>query len=168
MARHALGDHQNADDAEEGDVGQPDDQVELAKRAQPGKQRDTAGAADDAAGKERERQRDIERVAPPIRDRTGEGGGRHVRGDARHRHGRLHADEDQERRHQESAADAEHARQEPDCKPHRQHQEDVDGNVGDRKVDLHGWSSGAGLRVETVLLAQRLAAYHRQDAGAQI
>ena len=91
-----------------------------------------------------------------------------MRGDARDRDGRLHADEDQQRRHQESAADAEHAGKEPDRKPHRQHEEDVDGNVGDRKVDLHGLSPGEGVCVETVLLAHRRAAYHRGDAGAQI
>ena len=56
----------------------------------------------------------------------------------------------------------------PDRKPHRQHEEDVDGNISDRKVDLHGLSPGQGVCVETVLLARCFAAYHRRDAGAQI
>ena len=30
----------------------------------------------------------------------------------------------------------------PTAKPHREHQKDVDGNVGDRKVNLHGWTAG--------------------------
>ena len=47
------------------------------------------------------------------------------------------ADEDQQRRHQEAAADAEHARDESDREPHGQDQEDVDGQVGDREIDLH-------------------------------
>ena len=142
----AFADHQDADDAQQRDVGQPDHQVELIERAQPGEQRDTAGGADDAAGEQRERQRDVERVAPPIGDRAGERGGRHMRRDARHRHGGLHADEDQKRRHQKAAADAEHAGDESDRQAHRQHEKDVDRNVGDRKEDLHGSAAGVWLR----------------------
>ncbi len=48
------------------------------------------------------------------------------------------ADEDQQRRHQEAAADAEHARDEADREAHREQQEDVDRQIGDWKVDLHG------------------------------
>ncbi len=58
-------------------------------------------------------------------------------GDARHRDRRRDADEDQQRRHQEAAADAEHAGDESDREPHRQDEEDVDRQVGDREVDLH-------------------------------
>ncbi len=65
----------------------------------------------------------------------------------------VDAEEDQERRHQEAAADAEHAGDEPDREPHREDDEDVDRQVGDRKVDLHGSESvvatpacGAGRR----------------------
>jgi hypothetical protein len=47
------------------------------------------------------------------------------------------ADEDQQRRHQEAAADAEHARNESDREPHEEDQQDIDGQFGDRKVDLH-------------------------------
>jgi hypothetical protein len=41
-------------------------------------------------------------------------------------------------RHQEAAADAEHPRDESDGEPHSEDEEDVDGQVGNRKVDLHG------------------------------
>ncbi len=129
----ALADQQHADDAQQRDVGQADHEIELIERAQPREQRDTADGADDAAGEQHQRQRDIERVAPPIGDRAGERGGRHVGGDARHRHRRLHADEDQQRRHQKSAADTEHAGNEANREPHREHEENIDGNVGDRK-----------------------------------
>ena len=68
-------------------------------------------------------------------------------GDARHRHRRRDAEEDQQRRHQEAAADAEHAGDEADREPHRQDDEDVDRQVGDRKIDLHGVRSfGSRLR----------------------
>ena len=50
---------------------------------------------------------------------------------------RRDADEDQERRHQESATDPEHAGDEPDRCAHRQDEEDIDRNVGDREVELH-------------------------------
>ena len=56
----AFADHQHADNAEQRHVGQADDQIELVERPQPGEQRDTAGAADDAAGKQRQRQRDVD------------------------------------------------------------------------------------------------------------
>ena len=47
------------------------------------------------------------------------------------------ADEDQKRRHQEAAADPEHAGDEPDRRAHRQDEENIDRNVGDREVELH-------------------------------
>ena len=50
---------------------------------------------------------------------------------------RRDADEDQQRRHQEAAADAEHAGHEADRRAHRQDEENIDRNVGDRKVELH-------------------------------
>ena len=58
-------------------------------------------------------------------------------GDARDRDSGRHPDEDQQRRHQEPAADAEHARNETDRQPHRQYEEDVHGDIGNRKIDLH-------------------------------
>ena len=57
--------------------------------------------------------------------------------DARDRDRRRDADEDQQRRHQEPAADAEHAGNESDREPHEEDQQDIDGQFGDRKVDLH-------------------------------
>ena len=47
------------------------------------------------------------------------------------------ADENQQRRHQETAAYAEHAGDETNRRAHRQDEEDIDRNVGDRKVELH-------------------------------
>ena len=47
------------------------------------------------------------------------------------------ADENQQRRHQKPAADPEHAGHETDRRTHRQDEEDIDRNVGDRKVQLH-------------------------------
>ena len=59
---------------------------------------------------------------------AGDGGDRDRGGDA---------DEDQQRRHQKSAADAEHAGHETNRRAHRQDEENIDRNVGDRKVQLH-------------------------------
>ena len=47
------------------------------------------------------------------------------------------ADKDQQRRHQKTAADPEHAGDETNRSSHRQDEEDIDRNVGDRKVKLH-------------------------------
>ena len=59
-------------------------------------------------------------------------------GDARDRDRRRDTEEDEQRRHQKSAADAEHAGNEPDRETHGQNDKNVDRQVGDRKVDLHG------------------------------
>ena len=86
----------------------------------------------------------IDRAPPPVGDRAGARRGGDVARDARHRHRRRDADEDQQRRHQEAAADTEHARDEPDRQAHGENQQDVDGQVGDRKIDLHaGGPAGA-------------------------
>ena len=61
---------------------------------------------------------------------------------ARHRHRRRHADEDQQRSHQEAAADAEHAGYESDRDSHREYKEDIDRQIGDRKIDLHRSTAG--------------------------
>ena len=50
---------------------------------------------------------------------------------------RCDADEDQQRRHQESAANAEHAGHETNRGAHRQEEENIDRNIGDRKIKLH-------------------------------
>ena len=42
-----------------------------------------------------------------------------------------------QRRHQEAAADPEHAGHEPNRRAHRQDEENIDRNVGDREVELH-------------------------------
>jgi hypothetical protein len=56
------------------------------------------------------------------------------------------ADEDQQRRHQKSAADAEHAGHKTNRRAHREDEENIDRNVGDRKVELHaGLLCGFGL-----------------------
>ena len=76
-------------------------------------------------------------LPPPVGDRAGARRGGDVARDARDRDRRRDADEDQQRRHQEAAADAEHAGDEADREPHREDQEDIDGDVGDREIDLH-------------------------------
>ena len=86
------------------------------------------------------RQRRVDGAPPPVGDRAGKRGRRDV---ARHRGDRdrrRDADEDQQRRHQEAAADAEHAGDEADRRAHREDQEDIDRNVGDREIKLHARS----------------------------
>ena len=74
---------------------------------------------------------------------------RQARERARHRRGgdlrllgadrdrRRDAEEDQERRHQEAAADPEQPRDEADRRAHRQDEQHVDGDLGDREIELH-------------------------------
>ena len=84
--------------------------------------------------------------------------------DARDRDRRRDADEDQQRRHQEAAADAEHAGDEADRQPHPQDQEDVDGQFGDRKIDLH---SGVVRRLARARCVVRDAARGGHRAGCE-
>jgi hypothetical protein len=56
-----------------------------------------------------------------------------------HGHRRRHADENQDWGHQEPAADPEDAREQPYNASQAKQQEDVDGQFGDRQVDLHRW-----------------------------
>ena len=77
------------------------------------------------------------RVAPPggERARHRRGGDLRLLGADRDR--RRDAEEDQERRHQEAAADPEQPRDEADRRPHRQDEQHVDGDLGDREIELH-------------------------------
>ena len=58
-------------------------------------------------------------------------------GDGGDRDRRRNADEDLQRRHQEAAADPEHAGHEPNRRAHRQDEENIDWDIGDREVELH-------------------------------
>ena len=109
-------------------------------------------------------EREIERAPAPIADRARERGGRDVAGDARDRDRRRDAEEDQERRHQEAAADAEHAGDEADREPHGEDDEDVDRQVGDRKVDLHGRGSVGSSAGETPDSAHDAALARSKDS----
>jgi len=129
--------HQAADRGEQHHVGERDHQVELTERAQLREGPHPERRAGDAAAEQHARQRRIDRAPPPIRQRAGKRGSRDMARDRGDRHRRRDADEDQKRRHQEAAADPEHARDEADRGAHRQHQEDIDGKIGDRKIELH-------------------------------
>ena len=132
----AFDQHQSADGAEEDDVEQRDEQVELADAAQQGEDEDAGRRADDAADQQHHAELEVERAAlagaasAPEKDEAMTWlapvataiAGRDVV-------------EDQQRRDQEAAADAEHARQEADRRAHRQQHEHVDGQFplsGDR------------------------------------
>ena len=54
-----------------------------------------------------------------------------------HGHGRGNAGENQERRHKKAAADAEQTRQRAHEPTQAQKVKDVNGNLGNREVDLH-------------------------------
>ena len=62
MARSALGDHQHADDAEQRDIGEADDQIELAELAQQRKQPDAESRADGAADQQHGAEREVDRA----------------------------------------------------------------------------------------------------------
>jgi hypothetical protein len=176
---HAFHDHHAADDAEQRQVRDRDRQIELAQPAQQREQPDAGGGADQAADQQHSGKRRIERAPAPVIDRAREGRRRHVARHARDRDRRADADEDQQRRHQKPAADAEHARDESDREPHEQDEQDIDGQFGDRKVDLHEtgsadarvlalkpWPSGARPNREETQLSRILRPSRRKIRAA--
>ena len=152
-----LDQHQGTDDAEKKDKRQADHQVDLADGAQPGKQFHTQIRADEAAGEQHAAHLEIDIAAAPMRDHTGNRRSNDLVGFGRHRDGRRDADEDQQRRHQESAADAEQAGKKADraAQPHQQ--EHVDGDLGDRKVDLHNIREWRYVRLAGTLCLRQAA-----------
>ena len=133
----ALDQHQGADDAEKEDVGQADYQVDLADGAQPGEQLDAEIGAEETAREQDAAHLEIDVAAPPVRDHARHRRRNDLVGFGRHRDRRRDADEDQQRRHQEAAADAEQAGKKTDSAAQPHQQEHVDGDLGDRKIDLH-------------------------------
>ena len=81
------------------------------------------------------------------------------------------ADKNQQRRHQEPAADAEHAGDETNRRAHRQDEENIDRNVGDREVKLHARLLFVALPQETAgepLLARFLLYLPAVGAGSRM
>ena len=132
-------DHEHrADPAQQQDVGQADGDVELSQPAQQGEQRDAGNGPEHAAHQQHHRERQVDRVPPPIADGAGKRRRRDMARDRGHRHRRGYAEEDQQRRHQEPAADAEHAGNESDRDAEAEDHEDIDRQFRDREVELHG------------------------------
>src|SRR5262249_305623 len=108
----------------------------------------TGAAATAGGGAEEDHSGGGGRTRPPARRAEGEGG-------------------------EKAAADAEHAGDESDCEPDGQDDEDVDRQLGDRKVDLHGSSPSvcAEKRASTldrsrgVFQAQRGRGYENSAGG---
>ena len=137
MRAHRFPQHDRADEAEEGDVGERDDQIELADGAERAEGEDAERRADEPAGAEQQRHLLVDQPAAPVGERGGGRGRDDLRRDGGDRDGRRNAGEDQQRRQQKAAADAEHAGEEPDRPAHAQKEEHVDGQLGDREVKLH-------------------------------
>ena len=72
-----------------------------------------------------------------MRQDTGKGRGNDLVGFGCDGDGWRDADEKQQRRHQEPAAHTEHAGQDTDHPAQPQKQKGIDGDFGDRKVNLH-------------------------------
>ena len=140
---HQLGQHQAADGAEEGHVGDGDDQVELAEPAEAVEHPDADQRADDAGQHQHDGELHVDHPPAPVaerpRGRRGDDLGRH----RRDRDHRRNAREDEERSEQEPAAHSEQAGQEADGGAHAEDDEHVDRQFGYGQVDLHG---GTGCR----------------------
>ncbi len=138
QARHRLMRHHHADAAEQEDVEQRDDGIDLPALLQRAK-RDAAHQRPDRPARDQHHPHlEIDAAALAVREHA-----RHARpGDLRRGRGdgdrRRDAVEDKQRRRQETAAHAEHARKDADQRPQPHDHEDVHRKAGDRQIQVHG------------------------------
>ena len=149
IARTLSHDHQAADDAEQRHVGEADREIELAERAQHGEQPDAGRGADNAAGQQHQREREIERAPPPVGDRAGERRGGDVARDARHRDRGGMPMKISSGVIRKPPPMPNMPEMKPTASPIAEDEEDIDRQVGDRKVDLHETGS-AGARASAL------------------
>jgi hypothetical protein len=123
--------HQQADGRQHDDVGDGDDEVDLADALQVGEQPDAAARADHAAQQQDQAHADIDVAAPELDLQRGDGVRHHLVGLAGHGDGGRNADKDQQGRGEEAAADAEHAGQQSGHAAQPQQEEDVHRLLGD-------------------------------------
>ena len=122
---------------EKQDVGEADEQIDLAQRHEQAEQGHARNRADDAAGHQDPAHLQVDRPPSQVGQHAGHGRCQDLRRLRSHGHRRRHAHEDQHRRHQEPAADPEQAGQEADHAPEAEHPEQVHGHLGHGKVDVH-------------------------------
>ena len=136
----ALDEHQPADDAQEHDIGQLDQQIDLPDGLQRVEDLHAQCRAYETADQQDRAHPQIDRLAPEMRQRAREGRGDDLVRLRRDGDRRWNTDEEQKRRHQKTAAHPEHARQHADKPAQPEKQERVDGNLGNGEVNLHGVS----------------------------
>ena len=144
----ALDEHQHADCAEEDDVAERHEQIDLADGAQRGEDLDADRRADEATQQQDETHLEVDRAPAPMRQHAREGRGDDLVRLGRHGHRRRDADEDQERGHQKAAADAEDAREKADPAAESEQKQGVHRHFCDRQVDVHQPVPGPRLRVQ--------------------
>ena len=133
----AFHEHECADNAEEGHIGQFDDEIDLADRPQDGEQPNAKARAQESADQQDGSHLEVDVAAPPMGEHAGDRRGDDLIGLGADGDRRRHADEDQRGRHEEAAAHAEEAGQEPDETAQPEQQKGVERYLGDREVDLH-------------------------------
>jgi len=74
---------------------------------------------------------------PPVQKRSRQGRSCDLRALGRDGHGRGNADENEQRRQEKSTADPEKARDETHRCAQTEHQQHVDGEFGNRQINLH-------------------------------
>ena len=106
---HAFEQHHEADDAEEENVGQGNDKVDLADLTQIGEEKDAGRRAGDAAGEQHQAHLEIHTHASPVGEHPGYRGRDDLVSLGSDGDRRGYADENQQRGHQETTTDSEDA-----------------------------------------------------------
>ena len=142
---HALDCHQETQRAEQQDVADRDRQLDLALSLEPGEQPDTEYRAGQPAQQQREAHLEIDIAAPPMREHARQRGADQLIGRRGHRDSRRHANKDEQRGQQKAAAHTKHPGQKADRRAEPKQDENIQRDLSNRQVDVHGWDVAAGV-----------------------
>ena len=127
----ALHQHKPADDGEQGDVGDHDDDIELAGGARGGEEPDAQPGPHEATHGQKGGEFYIESLAAEGGKTARRRGCHDLRHLARHGNGGRYPEKDQQRCHQKPATDSEQPGNEADSRAKPQQDEDADRHFGD-------------------------------------
>lgn len=114
---HGFTQHEHANGAEEGDVGQGDHQIQLPEALQDTKNPDTEGRANNTRAEQSSGEFEVDARLAPIGQNAGCGGGYNLCGDGGNGNGWRNSGEDEQRREQEAASNAEKPERNPTVPP---------------------------------------------------
>ena len=130
-----FAEHGEADESEDEDIGQLQEEVEIALVAEDLHELHADEPARPSSADDEQPHLEVDVAEAGVGEGSRRGPGGDLGGVCGGGHGGRNADEDQERRHQEAASHAEQTREEADETPHPGDQKRVHGRPGHREID---------------------------------